>query len=67
MNASQVFFLVLYCVLALIGLFMAGVAVDFPITLFGLSLVGFGLLCALGIIRRHYDALDAARHHARSA
>jgi amino acid permease len=47
--------------LGLIGLFMASGANDDEIYLFGLSLAGFATVFVFGLIRRHYDRLDAAR------
>ena len=57
----------LMIVLSLAGLFLASGAQDNEMYLFGLSLAGWGIVFVFGLIRRHYDRLDAARvagaHH----
>ena len=49
-------------VLGLVGLNMASGAWDSEIFLFGLSLAGFAVLFIIGLIRRHFDRRDGARH-----
>jgi len=51
----------LVTVLGLVGLFMASGARDDEIYIFGLSLAGFAVLFVFGLIRGHFDRLDAAR------
>ena len=48
--------------LGLTGLIMASGAMDDAIYVFGLSLFGFSCLFILGLLRRHYDRLEAARN-----
>ncbi len=45
----------------LIGLILASGAMDAGIYVFGLSLFGFACVFVLGLLRRHFDRLDAAR------
>ena len=52
---------VLVAVLGLIGLFMAAGALDDEIYIFGLGLGGFAALFVFGLVKAHYDRLDAAR------
>ncbi len=51
--------------LGIIGLFLASGAHDNEMYIFGLSLAGFSCLFLLGLVRRHYDRLDAARAEVR--
>lgn len=51
----------LMIVFSLIGLFLAAGAHDNEMYVFGLSLAGWGIVFVFGLIRRHYDELDAAR------
>lgn len=53
---------VMVAVLGLVGLIMASGAWDSEIFLFGLSLAGFAVLFIIGLIRRHFDRRDGARH-----
>ena len=46
--------------LGLLGLLMAARAVDTEYYIFGLSLVVFAALFGFSLIKRHYDAVDAA-------
>ena len=48
-------------VLGLIGLLAASGAHDKEMYVFGLSLAGFAMVFVFGLIRRHYDRVDAAR------
>ena len=52
----------LVLVLGLVGLVLASGALDGEIFLFGLSLAGFAAVFELGLIKRHFDRIDAARH-----
>ena len=45
----------------IIGLILASGAMDNEMYVFGLSLFAFSCLFDLGLIRRHFDRLDAAR------
>ncbi len=49
-------------VLGIIGLFMASGAVDPQIHLFGLGLFILAVLFNFGLIKGHFDRLDAAHH-----
>lgn len=60
MIPSRVFFLVLSVLVALVGLVAAAAAHDY-LQAFGLGLFGFGILFALGCIKRHFDESEAAR------
>lgn len=55
MTGSRVFFLVLYAVIAMVGLFLAAAARDLGITIFGWGLVAFGVLNAFNAIKVHFD------------
>ncbi len=48
-------------VLGLVGLVMASGALDDGMYVFGLSLAGFAVVFDLGIVKRHFDRIDAAR------
>ena len=56
---------VLMAVLGLVGLFMAAGALDDEIYIFGLSLAGFAAVFLIGLVKAHFDALDAARRPTR--
>lgn len=56
----------LMTVFGVTGLFLAAGALDDEMYLFGLSLAGFAALFVLGLIRRHFDRLEAARVAART-
>lgn len=60
MNPSRIFFLVLSVLTALVGLVAAAAAHDY-LQLFGFGLLGFGILFALGCVKRHFDELEASR------
>ena len=51
----------LMAVLGLIGLLLASGAHDNEMYVFGLSLAGFAAVFVFGLMRRHYDRVDAAR------
>jgi len=61
MSASRVFFMVVYGVIALLGLFLAAAARDVGITIFGWGLVAFGVLNAFNSIKVHYDEAEGRR------
>lgn len=65
-EASDLFTGVLMAVLGLIGLLLASGAHDDEMYVFGLSLAGFASVFVLGLIRRHYDRVDAARAMVRA-
>ena len=48
--------------LGLIGLILASGAMDDGMYVFGLSLFGFACVFLLGLLRRHFDRLEANRH-----
>jgi hypothetical protein len=51
--------------LGLLGLILASGAMDDGMYVFGLSLFGFACVFVLGLIRRHFDRLDAIRTESR--
>jgi uncharacterized membrane protein (DUF4010 family) len=55
MTGARVFFLGLYGLLALLGLFTAAAAQDIGMSIFGFGLIGFGLLCVFHSIKSHFD------------
>ena len=59
MTGARVFFLALYGLLALLGLFTAAKALDLGMSIFGFGLIAFGLLCVLNTIRTHFDQAEA--------
>ncbi|MCU0887724.1 MAG: hypothetical protein MUF65_12465 [Rubritepida sp.] len=61
MPASSFFFLVMAALITLTGLFAITVAEGYFYA-WSLMLTGFGLFYGYGIVKRHYDAKDAARH-----
>jgi hypothetical protein len=62
MEPSDLIVGLLMTVLGLTGLIMASGAMDDAIYIFGLSLFVFACLFDLGLLRRHYDRLEASRH-----
>lgn len=60
MSGARVFFIILYGVLGLLGLVMAGIAQDIGISIFGWGLVAFGVLNAFRTIGAHFDAVEKA-------
>jgi len=48
-------------VLGLVGLVMASGALDDAMYVFGVSLAAFAVVFDIGLVRRHFDRLDAAR------
>jgi hypothetical protein len=47
--------------LGLIGLILAAGALDNEMFVFGFALFGFACVFVLGLVRRHFDRLEAAR------
>ena len=52
----------LMVVFGLVGLILASGAMDNEMYVFGFSLFGFACLFLLGLLRRHFDRLEANRH-----
>ena len=48
-------------IFAVIGIVLAGNALDLEMRVFGLSLAAFAVLFVFGQIRRHHNAVDRAR------
>jgi len=65
-GASDLIVGLMMLVFAVIGLILGAGAVDNEMYVFGLSLFAFACLFILGLIRAHYDRLDAARAVARA-
>jgi len=64
MTGARAFFLALYGLLALLGLFTAAKAQDIGMSIFGFGLIGFGLislglLCVFHRIKTHFDQAGA--------
>ena len=59
MTGARVFFLALYGLLALLGLFTAAVAQDIGMSIFGFGLIGFSLFCIFHTIKTHFDQAEA--------
>ena len=59
MTGARVFFLGLYGLLALLGLFTAAKAQDIGMSIFGFGLIGFGVLCIFNTIKSHFDQAEA--------
>ena len=59
MTGARMFFLTLYGLLALLGLFTAAKAQDIGMSIFGFGLILFGLLCVFNTIRTHFDQAEA--------
>ncbi|MCE2920404.1 MAG: hypothetical protein LW837_10735 [Roseomonas sp.] len=59
MTGARVFFLGLYGLLALLGLFTAAQAQDIGMSIFGFGLIGFGVLCIYHTIKSHFDQAEA--------
>ena len=64
MKASELIVGVLMACLGLIGLYAAAFALDIEMSIFGWSLTGFAAVFVMGLVKRHYDEADAARHGA---
>jgi hypothetical protein len=52
----------LMVVFGLVGLILASGAMDNEMYVFGFSLFGFACVFVLGLLRRHFDRLEADRH-----
>jgi len=59
MTGARVFFLALYGLLALLGLFTAAKAQDIGMSIFGFGLIGFSLFCIFHTIKTHFDQAEA--------
>lgn len=59
MTGARVFFLALYGLLALLGLFTAAAAQDIGMSIFGFGLIGLGVLCIFHTIKSHFDHAEA--------
>ncbi len=57
---------VMMAVFGLIGLFLAAGAADDEMYVFGISLLIFAVVFVFGLIKQHYDRLDAARARVRA-
>ncbi len=60
MSGRTWFFIAFSALIALVGLLAAAASED-ALQLFGLGLVGFGVLFGLSCVKRHFDAAEAAR------
>ncbi len=60
MTGARVCYMILYGVLALLGLVMAAAARDAGISIFGWGLVVFGVLNLFNCIKVHYDEAERA-------
>lgn len=61
MPVSSFVFMVMAALMVLVGLFTIAVGEGY-LYLWGLMLTGFGLFYGYGIVKRYYDARDAADH-----
>ena len=59
MTGARVFFLALYGLLALLGLFTVAAAQDIGMSIFGFGLIGFSLFCIFHTIKTHFDQAEA--------
>jgi hypothetical protein len=59
MTGARVFFLALYGLLALLGLFTAAAAQDIGMSIFGFGLIGFASLYVFHTIKTHFDQPEA--------
>ena len=53
--------LVVGLLVLILGLVMASGALDDAMYVFGLSLMGFAVVFDLGLVKRHFDRIDAAK------
>jgi len=58
MSTPRLCFLILYALLALVGLFTAAASDNFGVSVFAFGLIGFGVIGAYGTIGRHFDTPD---------
>jgi len=49
--------------LAFLGTAIVGHASDLPMTVFGYALILFGTIYTFGLVRQHFDAVEAARRN----
>lgn len=61
MSANKFFFIALYAIIALLGLFAAAAASDY-LQFFGFALFLFGVLSAYATVKRHFDEAEGAAH-----
>jgi hypothetical protein len=61
MSASAFVFLVISALVVLAGLVVIAVGEGYMYA-WGFMLTAFGLFFGYGIVKRHFDAVDAARH-----
>ena len=59
---SDVIIGVLMAVFGIVGLVLAAGAMDNEMYVFGFSLFGFACVFDAGLLRRHFDRLEARRH-----
>jgi hypothetical protein len=64
-GASDLVVGVMMNLFGLVGLLLAARALDSEMYVFGLSLAAFSYLFILGLIRRHFDAAEAANREVR--
>lgn len=60
-EASDLIIGLLMAVCGLAGLFLAAGAHDIDMSVFGLVLAGWAVVFVFGLIRRHYDRIEAVR------
>jgi hypothetical protein len=60
-NVSDLVVGLMMAVFGLIGLFLVAGAADSEMYVFGVALSGFAVCFEFGLVRRHFDRLDAAR------
>jgi hypothetical protein len=56
---------ILVLVLGLVGLYLASGALDDEIYIFGLGLALFAIVFDIGLVKRHYDRIEALRAEAK--
>jgi hypothetical protein len=67
MKAGDLIVGILMACLGLIGLYAAAGALDLEMSIFGWSLAGFAAVFIFGLVKHHYDEVDAAHAAARHA
>ena len=65
MKAGDLTVGIMMACLGLIGLYAAAGALDLEMSIFGWSLAGFAVVFIFGLIKHHYDEVDAAHAAAR--
>lgn len=63
-DSSEIIIGLMVAVFGLIGLFLIAGAADIEMYVFGVSLTIFAVCFDFGLIKRHFDRLDHARHRA---